>query len=58
MGITCLVNLHQVDVALKYSDRIIGVRKGEIIYDGLPSELSEETIYEIYGSKQGELIMD
>lgn len=58
MGITCLVNLHQVDVALKYSDRIIGVRKGEIIYDGPPEELSEQTIYEIYGSKQGELIMD
>lgn len=58
MGITCLVNLHQVDVALKYSDRIIGVRKGEIIYDGPPENLSEQTIYEIYGSKQGELIMD
>ena len=58
MGITCLVNLHQVDVALKYSDRIIGVRKGEIIYDGAPENLSEQTIYEIYGSKQGELIMD
>ena len=58
MGITCLVNLHQVDVALKYSDRIIGVRKGEIIYDGAPEHLSEQTIYDIYGSKQGELIMD
>lgn len=58
MGITCLVNLHQVDVALRYSDRIIGVRKGEIIYDGTPEDLSEQTIYDIYGSKQGELIMD
>lgn len=58
MGITCLVNLHQVDVAIKYSDRIIGVRKGEIVYDGPPDSLSEQTIYEIYGSKQGELIMD
>lgn len=58
MGITCLVNLHQVDVALRYSDRIIGIRKGEIIYDGLPANLQRETIHEIYGSKAGELIMD
>lgn len=58
MGITCLVNLHQVDVALRYSDRIIGIRKGEIIYDGLPENLQRETIHEIYGSKAGELIMD
>ena len=58
MGITCLVNLHQVDVAMKYSDRIIGVRKGEIIYDGPPSTLKKETIHKIYDSKTGELIMD
>ncbi|MEG6586456.1 phosphonate ABC transporter ATP-binding protein [Dendrosporobacter sp. 1207_IL3150] len=58
MGITCLVNLHQVDVALRYSDRIIGIRGGRIIYAGVPAELKEETIHEIYGSKQGELIID
>ena len=58
MGITCLVNLHQVDVALRYSDRIIGIRKGEVIYDDLPENLQRETIHEIYGSKAGELIMD
>jgi len=58
MGITCLVNLHQVDVAMKYSDRIIGIRKGEVIYDGPPNELQKETIHKIYDSKTGELIMD
>ncbi|MBC8015383.1 MAG: phosphonate ABC transporter ATP-binding protein [Sporomusaceae bacterium] len=58
MGITCLVNLHQVDVALRYSDKIIGIRGGQIIYAGVPADLTEETIHEIYGSKQGELILD
>ncbi|RSK55188.1 phosphonate ABC transporter ATP-binding protein [Bacillus canaveralius] len=58
MGITVLVNLHQVDVALKYSDRIIGVSKGQVVYNGLAQELSTEKIHEIYGSEAGELIMD
>ncbi|WP_191565913.1 phosphonate ABC transporter ATP-binding protein [Metabacillus idriensis] len=58
MGITVLVNLHQVDVALKYSDRIIGVSKGEIVYDGPPKNLTTDQIHSIYGSEAGELIMD
>ncbi|MFZ5755112.1 MAG: phosphonate ABC transporter ATP-binding protein [Bacillota bacterium] len=57
-GITCLVNLHQVDVALAYSDRIIGIKEGRIVYDGPPGELTAEKIYYIYGSEAGELIMD
>ncbi|MTI65825.1 MAG: phosphonate ABC transporter ATP-binding protein [Firmicutes bacterium] len=58
MGITSIFNLHQVDVAMKYSDRIIGVNSGEIIYDGTPDNLSEEKIHEIYGSEAGELITE
>ncbi len=34
LGITILVNLHQIDVALKYSDRILGIKAGRIVYDG------------------------
>jgi phosphonate transport system ATP-binding protein len=58
MGITVLVNLHQVDVALRYSDRIIGVNKGNIVYDGPPKELSSSMIHSIYGSEAGDLIFD
>lgn len=58
IGITVLVNLHQVDVALKYSDRIIGVNKGKIVYNGAPQLLTNEKIHQIYGSEAGELIMD
>ncbi|MBA1335503.1 MAG: Phosphonate ABC transporter ATP-binding protein PhnC [Firmicutes bacterium] len=57
LGITCLVNLHQVDVALKYADRIIGINKGKIVYDG-PPDLTAEQIHMIYGSQAGELIID
>ena len=48
MGITLVVSLHQVDVALKYSDRIIGVKRGSILFDGSPVELTSKRIEEIY----------
>lgn len=58
LGITVLVNLHQVDVALHYAERIIGVNQGKILYDGVPQALSNAQIYQIYGSEAGELILD
>lgn len=56
--ITCLVNLHQVDVAMKYSDRIIGVTAGQIVYDGPASGLTQEIIHKIYQSSSHDLITD
>ena len=56
--ITCLVNLHQVDVAIRYSERIIGVSGGRIVYDGPSSRLTGEVIHEIYQSGANDLIMD
>ena len=58
MGKTCIFNLHQVDVALKYSKRIIGITLGQIVYDGPPEQLDKSKIYEIYQSDEGELITD
>lgn len=58
MGITVLVNLHQVDVALKYSDRVIGLNKGRIVYDGVPEKLSNAAIRDIYGSEIEDLILE
>lgn len=58
MNITCLVNLHQVDVAMKYSNRIIGVNSGRIVFDGYTNDLTPNIIHEIYGSKKGDLITD
>lgn len=58
MGITILINLHQVDVALKYSDRVIGVNKGRIVYNGAPKDITADQIRSIYGSESGELIFE
>jgi phosphonate transport system ATP-binding protein len=58
MKITCILNLHQVDVAMKYSKRIIGITSGRIVYDGPPETLTKSKIHEIYQSEEGELITD
>ena len=58
MGITVLVNLHQVDVALKYSDKIIGINSGQVVYNGSPNNITKEDIQRIYGSEAEDLIFD
>lgn len=56
-NIACIVNLHQLDVALKYSTRIIGLSKGEIVFDGTPAELTDEAIERIYNTSRENLMM-
>lgn len=56
-GITCLVNLHQVEVALKYSDRIIGINKGRKVFDGKPEEVTDKVVQMIYGTEAKDLIL-
>lgn len=56
-NIACIVNLHQLDVALKYSTRIIGLSKGEIVFDGRPEELDDTTIERIYGTSRENLMI-
>ena len=48
-GITVISNLHLLQTAKDYCDRIIGMRKGAIVFDGLPSKLSAAHAREIYG---------
>lgn len=49
LGLTTLVNLHHVDLALKYSSRIIGLRAGKLVFDGPPSAVNDDVLKEIYG---------
>jgi phosphonate transport system ATP-binding protein len=48
-----ICNLHTIDTARAYCDRIIGMRMGQIVFDGLPGALNREKIQEIYGSDLG-----
>jgi phosphonate transport system ATP-binding protein len=58
MRITLIVNLHQVNVALKYSDRILGINKGKIVFDGPPDRLTTELLSGIYGAESKDLLAD
>ena len=52
LKITCIVNLHQVDIAKKYSDRIIALNKGEKIFDDKTGRLTDDMIEFIYKDEE------
>jgi phosphonate transport system ATP-binding protein len=48
-GITVICNLHNVDLARSYADRVVALRSGRVVFDGRPEQLAEtrtQTIYE------------
>ena len=47
-NISILLNIHHVDLALKYCDRVVGVRAGEIVFDGPASTITQEQLDEVY----------
>jgi len=49
LGITTVVNLHFLDLARQYGKRIIGLRSGELVYDGSAGQVTDEDFREIYG---------
>lgn len=55
-GIACIVNLHQVDFALDFSDRIIGLHAGRKVFDGAPAALTQDTVNAIYASADQTII--
>ena len=53
MNITILINIHHVDLALQYCTRVIGIRAGEIVYDGPAKDVNDQVLQEIYqGAKE------
>ncbi|MUT65240.1 phosphonate ABC transporter ATP-binding protein [Paenibacillus sp. NEAU-GSW1] len=58
LGITTIVNLHFIDLARQYATRIIGLRGGEVVFDGPVHEATDERFAEIYGRpiQRGELL--
>jgi phosphonate transport system ATP-binding protein len=49
LGITTIVNLHFLDLATAYADRIIGLRDGELVFDGPGADADATTFRDIYG---------
>ncbi len=51
-GLTVICNLHTLDTARAYCDRIVGMRDGRVVFEGKATELTTEAAREIYGAGQ------
>ncbi|MEF0939824.1 phosphonate ABC transporter ATP-binding protein [Rhizobium sp. BR 362] len=49
-GITVITNLHTLDTARNYCERIVGMAAGRVVFDGKPAELTAAAVKEIYGT--------
>jgi phosphonate transport system ATP-binding protein len=49
-GLTVLCNLHTLDTARTYCDRVIGMLRGRVVFDGPAHELGPQTVRDIYGT--------
>jgi phosphonate transport system ATP-binding protein len=47
-GMTVICTLHQVELALGWSDRIVGLRAGQVVLDQMNAQLSQEQVMEVY----------
>ena len=46
-----IINIHDVALAQMFSERIVGLREGSIVYDGSPDDLKPDVLTEIYGKE-------
>jgi phosphonate transport system ATP-binding protein len=54
-GITVMVNLHSLELARKYCDRLVGLAAGRLVFDGVPAELTAGVARDLYGLEAGEV---
>ncbi|UCA45928.1 phosphonate ABC transporter ATP-binding protein [Pseudochrobactrum sp. XF203] len=50
-GLTVITNLHTLDTARTYCDRIIGMQGGRVVFDGTPADLTQAAVRRIYGAE-------
>jgi len=53
-GLAAIINIHDVALAQMFSERVVGLRQGEIVYDGSPGGLTPDVLTEIYGEEDWE----
>ena len=56
LGITVLCNLHALDVARSYCDRLVGMSAGRVVFDGAPAELSDSVVQNLYGLEAAQVL--
>jgi phosphonate transport system ATP-binding protein len=57
-GLTILCNLHTLDAAREYCDRIIGIAQGKVVFDGAPAALTPAETRKLYQGKDGDVLTD
>jgi phosphonate transport system ATP-binding protein len=55
-GITVMCNLHSLDLARTYCDRLIGMSAGRVVFDGVPEELTEDVARDLYGLEADDVL--
>ena len=55
-GITVVCNLHSLDTARAYCDRLVGMAQGRVVFDGVPEALTDDVARELYGLDAGEVM--
>lgn len=50
-NIPVLINIHNVDLAKRFATRIIGMARGEVVFDGVPQDLKDHHLADIYGGE-------
>ena len=56
LNISVLINIHHVELALQYARRVVGIRAGEIVYDGPAGQVTTEVLEQIYAGKLEEAV--
>ncbi|HTC11940.1 MAG TPA: phosphonate ABC transporter ATP-binding protein [Acetobacteraceae bacterium] len=55
-GLTVLCNLHSLDLARTYCDRLVGMANGRVVFDDVPAALTDDVARELYGLEADEVI--
>jgi phosphonate transport system ATP-binding protein len=55
-GITVICNLHSLDLARNYCDRLVGLAAGRVVFDGAPAELTDRLARDLYGLESDDIV--
>ncbi|MEG0385800.1 MAG: phosphonate ABC transporter ATP-binding protein [Solibacillus sp.] len=60
LNMTVIMNIHHVELALEYADRVIGIRAGEIVFDGAAQDVTAAVLQQIYNdqAEEGSSVVD
>jgi phosphonate transport system ATP-binding protein len=55
-GLTVLCNLHSLELARSYCDRLVGMKHGRVVFDGKPAALTDAAVIDLYGLEANDVL--